>query len=132
MSDIEKVITIALNEEGYLEKKNKNNLDNKTINAGSNNYTKYWADMAPSYQGQPWCACFVNWCFKHAYGETEAKNLLCTKGAWSYYTPTSAQYFKNMHQWFTTPQRGDVIFFKNSQMEITFIVKSPHIFSKIY
>ena len=115
MSDIEKVITIALNEEGYLEKKNKNNLDNKTINAGSNNYTKYWADMAPSYQGQPWCACFVNWCFKHAYGETEAKNLLCTKGAWSYYTPTSAQYFKNMHQWFTTPQRGDVIFFKNSQ-----------------
>ena len=115
MSDIEKVITIALNEEGYLEKNNKNNLDNKTINAGSNNYTKYWADMAPSYQGQPWCACFVNWCFKHAYGETEAKNLLCTKGAWSYYTPTSAQYFKNMHQWFTTPQRGDVIFFKNSQ-----------------
>ena len=115
MSDIEKVITIALNEEGYLEKKNKNNLNNKTINAGSNNYTKYWADMAPSYAGQPWCACFVNWCFKHAYGETEAKNLLCTKGAWSYYTPTSAQYFKNMHQWFTTPQRGDVIFFKNSQ-----------------
>lgn len=115
MSDIEKVITTALNEEGYLEKKNKNNLDSKTINAGSNNYTKYWADMAPSYQGQPWCACFVNWCFKHAYGETEAKNLLCTKGAWSYYTPTSAQYFKNMHQWFTIPQRGDVIFFKNSQ-----------------
>ena len=112
---MEKVISIALAEEGYLEKKNKNNLDNKTINAGSNNYTKYWADMAPSYQGQPWCACFVNWCFKHAYGETEAKNLLCTKGAWSYYTPTSAQYFKNMHQWFTTPQRGDVIFFKNSQ-----------------
>ena len=115
MSNIEKVIAIALNEEGYLEKKNKNNLDSKTINAGSNNYTKYWADMAPSYQGQPWCACFVNWCFKHAYGETEAKNLLCTKGAWSYYTPTSAQYFKNMYQWFTTPQRGDVIFFKNSQ-----------------
>ena len=112
---MEKVISIALAEEGYLEKKNKNNLDNKTINAGSNNYTKYWADMAPSYQGQPWCACFVNWCFKHAYGEIEAKNLLCTKGAWSYYTPTSAQYFKNMHQWFTTPQRGDVIFFKNSQ-----------------
>lgn len=112
---MEKVISIALAEEGYLEKKNKNNLDSKITNAGSNNYTKYWADMAPSYQGQPWCACFVNWCFKHAYGETEAKNLLCTKGAWSYYTPTSAQYFKNMHRWFTTPQRGDVIFFKNSQ-----------------
>lgn len=112
---MEKVISIALAEEGYLEKKNKNNLDSKTTNAGSNNYTKYWADMAPSYQGQPWCGCFVIWCFKHAYGETEAKKLLCTKGAWSYYTPTSAQYFKNMHQWFTTPQRGDVIFFKNSQ-----------------
>lgn len=109
-----KVITVANNEVGYLEKKTKNNLDSKTTNAGSNNYTKYWADMAPSYQGQPWCACFVNWCFKHAYGEAEAKNLLCTKGAWSYYTPTSAQYFKNKGQWYKDPIPGDVIFFKNS------------------
>ena len=54
MANMEDMIRVALAEEGYLEKKNKNNLNNKTINAGSNNYTKYWADMAPSYKGQPW------------------------------------------------------------------------------
>ena len=85
-------------------------LESKTANAGSNNYTKFGRDMGCN--GQPWCDAFVDWCFKKAYGTAEAKALL---GGWSNYTPTSAQYFKNMHQWFTTPQRGDVIFFKNSQ-----------------
>jgi len=40
--------------------------------------------------------------------------MLCTNGAWSYYTPTSAQYFKNAGRWYTTPKAGDVIYFKNS------------------
>lgn len=53
---IEKVILIAKNEIGYLEKKSNSQLDSKTANAGSNNYTKYWRDIKPSYQGQPWCA----------------------------------------------------------------------------
>ena len=38
---IEKVILIAKNEIGYLEKKSNSQLDSKTANAGSNNYTKY-------------------------------------------------------------------------------------------
>ena len=49
---IEKVILIAKNEIGYLEKKSNSQLDSKTANAGSNNYTKYWRDIKPSYQGQ--------------------------------------------------------------------------------
>ena len=40
-----KVINIALAEVGYLEKKSNASLDNKTANAGSNNYTKYGRDM---------------------------------------------------------------------------------------
>lgn len=116
MTDIEKVIDFASKEVGYLEKKNKSQLDNKTANAGSNNYTKYWQDMSASLQGQPWCACFVCYCFKKVFGEQKGKELLCaTKGGWSYYTPTAAQYFKNKNQWHTkNPQAGDVIFFKNS------------------
>ena len=110
MANMEDMIKVALAEEGYLEKRTNDMLESKTANAGSNNYTKFGRDMGCN--GQPWCDAFVDWCFKKAYGTAEAKALL---GGWSNYTPTSAQYFKNMHQWFTIPQRGDVIFFKNSQ-----------------
>ena len=63
MSAIDKLIQIANAEVGYLEKSSNSQLDSKTANAGTANYTKYWRDIKPEYQGQPWCACFVTWCF---------------------------------------------------------------------
>ena len=56
---IDKVISLAKAEVGYLEKASNSNLESKTANAGYNNYTKYCRDIKPDYQGQPWCACFV-------------------------------------------------------------------------
>lgn len=115
MSTPSEVIKVAQAENGYLEKKSDSQLDDKTANAGSGNYTRYWKLMKPSYQGQPWCQCFCNFCFVRAFGEKEAKRLLCTTGDWSYYTPTSAQYFKDKKQWYTSnPQPGDLIYFKNT------------------
>ena len=113
--DIQKVINIAKAEVGYLEKKSNSKLDDKTANAGTANYTKYWRDLASGMQGQPWCNCFIIWCFLKAYGKAVAKKLLCTDGGWSYYTPTSAGYFKTKRQWYTSkPQVGDIIYFKNA------------------
>lgn len=110
----DKVIQIAESEVGYLEKKSGKSLDSKTANAGSGNYTKYWRDMEPSLQAQAWCDCFVSWCFKQAYGAEEANRLLYG-GLRSYYTPTSAQYYKNKKQWHTkNPKPGDQIFFQNT------------------
>ena len=45
MYDVNKVINIASNEVGYLEKKSNYRLDSKTANAGYNNYTKYTRDV---------------------------------------------------------------------------------------
>ena len=45
---INAVIGIAEEEIGYLEKRSNSQLDSKTANAGSGNYTKYWRDIAPS------------------------------------------------------------------------------------
>ena len=107
---ISKVIQIAEAEIGYLEKKTNANLNDKTKNAGSANYTKYGAyfGMNPAQ----WCDLFVDWCFCMAYGKEVAKKLL---GGFSAYTPTSAQYFKNMNCWYTNnPKIGDIIFYKNS------------------
>lgn len=103
------VIDIAMAEVGYLEKKTNSNLDDKTANAGANNYTKYGRDQGCN--GQPWCDAFVDWCFIKAYGRDNASNLL---GGFSNYTPTSASYFKKLNAFITkNPIPGDVIFFKN-------------------
>lgn len=102
---IEKVILIAKNEEGYLEKKSNSQLDSKTANAGSANFTKYWRDIEPSYQGQPWCAAFVSWCFMKAFGLEKAKKLL---KHWPYvYCPTLGNLFTRN----ANPKIGDIVIF---------------------
>ena len=112
MTAVEELIAIAEAEVGYLEKASNSQLDDKTANAGSNNYTKYARDLYPSLQGQAWCDMFVDWCFVQAFDNSPAKQLLC--GGFSAYTPTSAQYYKNKGQYYTSPQVGDQIFFKNT------------------
>lgn len=117
MSAIDKLIQIAKNEIGYLEKASNSQLDSKTANAGENNYTKYWRDVKPSYQGQPWCAGFVSWCFMKAFGQEKAKELL---KHWPYvYCPTLGNLFtKNAN-----PKIGDiVIFYRNGTFTHTGIV----------
>ena len=114
---MERVIKIATNEVGYVEKASKNDLYSTTGNPGSANYTKYAKDMSVYSagifaNGYAWCDTFVDWCFTKAYGSEKA--LLLIHG-WSAYTPTSAGYFKNHGQWHTTPKKGDVVFFKDSQ-----------------
>ena len=103
---INKLIEIANAEVGYLEKRSNAQLYDKTDNAGSDNYTKYWAEVKPSYQGQPWCAAFVTWCFVQAFGQEKAKLLL--KHYPYVYCPTMASLF-TLH---SNPKTGDIVIFK--------------------
>lgn len=107
MTEIEKIISVAEAEIGYLEKRSNNDLYDKTANAGSGNYTKYWAEIKPSYQGQPWCACFVTWCFVQAFGKDMAEKLL--KHYPYVYCPTMASLFALN----ANPKRGDIVIFKH-------------------
>lgn len=109
---VNKVLNVAKGEVGYLEKKSNKYLNDKTKNAGSNNYTKYGAYFGINGPDAYWCDMFVDWCMVQAYGRDVAKNLL---HGFSAYTPTSAQKFKDSDQWHKTPRIGDQIFFKNSQ-----------------
>ena len=105
---IHKVISIAQNEVGYLEKASNSGLDSKTGNAGSANYTKYWRDIKPSYQGEPWCACFVTWCLAQAFGKDKAAMLL---RHYPYvYCPTMESLFPLN----ANPKRGDIVIFKRN------------------
>lgn len=122
--DIQKVINIAENEVGYLEKVSNSQLDSKTANAGHNNYTKYARDLANvsffngRKQGVAWCATFTAWCYYKAYGKAAALALLCqpTKaannaGAACRY---ARSYFQAKGQFHNSPAPGDVVFFYSS------------------
>lgn len=104
----QRVLEIAAGEVGYLEKKSNSQLEDKTANAGTNNYTKYgaWYDGG-SLQANPWCDMFVSWCGKQA-GEGNAVGCFA-------YCPSHVNWFKNRGQWFgrgvKTPQMGDIVFF---------------------
>lgn len=123
------VIAVAQNELGYYEKATKANLDDKTANAGHNNWTKYARDFDEKYpnwyngkkNGYAWCDMFVDWCFLTAFGYEKALYLLCQPekscGAGCTY---SLQYYKAKGQFYTSnPKAGDQIFFGTSQSNST-------------
>ena len=114
---IDALIVTARAEVGYLEKKSNSQLDDKTANAGYNNYTKYWRDVYPQYQAQAWCAAFVSWCMMKTFGLDVAKKLL---KHWPYvYCPTLGNLFTK----YANPQRGDiVIFYRNGTFAHTGLV----------
>lgn len=119
--DKQKVIDIALAEVGYLEKASNAQLDSKTGNAGTKNYTKYSRDLTNMdfyngyKQGAEWCDIFVDWCMVQAYGMEAALTLS--------YQPTnnkknygagckySRDYYKANGRLFSDPQPGDQIFY---------------------
>ena len=126
MTPIEKaidcVVDIAENEIGYAEKATNSQLNDKTANPGSGNYTKYGAyfdSLRGEYEyyngkknGFDWCDQFVDWCFAQAFGIDEGRKVLyqpmrsCGAGcAWS------ADNFRSNNAWSNTPKRGCQIFF---------------------
>lgn len=113
---IEKVISIAKSEVGYLEKMSNSNLDDKTANAGYNNYTKYWRDIANwgfgNYQAQYWCAALIFWCFVKAFGKDKAKKLLLHAPYISCHT--AGNFFKQAGRLYAEPKIGDIVLFMKS------------------
>jgi hypothetical protein len=119
-----KVLAVAIAEIGYMEKASNSQLDDKTANAGSANYTKY-ADFfdreCPNWyngkkNGYAWCDMFVDYCFHMAFGHEKALSLLCQPekscGAGCTF---SAGYFRSHGQFYTSnPKPGDQIFFGSS------------------
>ena len=114
------VIDLAEQEVGYLEKASNANLDDKTANAGSGNYTKYARDLynAGYYNGNKngyaWCDVFVDWLFYKAFGKEVGQKLQCQTGDLGAGCKFSAQYYEKQGRLFKTPKIGDQIFFANN------------------
>lgn len=126
--DKNKVIALAESEVGYHEKASNAQLDDKTANSGSGNWTKYARDLDAlgnfyngKKNGYAWCDMFYDWLLVKCFGAEAAKKLLCqpdkSAGAGCYY---SALYYKQKGQFYTSnPQPGDQIFFTYKAGEVS-------------
>ena len=113
MALCDKVIDEAMKWLGYLEKKSNYQLESLTANAGYNNYTifcKWYEDWfnEKGFQPSAWCAEFVSTIIYKACGNKEVVKHFA-------YCPYGVNWFKQNGYWHTSqPQRGDVIFYKDS------------------
>lgn len=119
---IARVVEIAEGEIGYVEKATNSQLNDKTANPGSGNYTKYGAyfdSQRGEYEyyngrknGYDWCDQFVDWVFAQAFGIDAGRRVLyqpmASCGAGCVY---SAGYFRANNAWTNVPAAGRQIFF---------------------
>ena len=121
MTAVEKLLATARAEIGYLEKATNAQLDDKTANAGYNNWTKYARDLDKlgvynfPKNGYEWCDMFVDWCFIQTFGTELAWKMTgqAMKGLGAGCT-FSAQYYEKIGRFYKSgPQPGDQIFFSS-------------------
>ena len=120
------LVSIAEAEIGYHEKASNSNLDSKTANIGSKNYTKYGRDLykAGYYNGNKngydWCDQFVDWCFFQLCGSKDkAEYLECQTGNLGAGCGFSMKYYNAAGRLDKTPKVGDQIFFKYTDDDST-------------
>ena len=87
-----KTLATAASQIGYVER--------------GNNRTKYWTELAPRLQGQPWCGAFTHWVLKK--NGIDITKLGCSN---PYYTPTIVSWAKKTKRWTQTPKPGYLVLF---------------------
>lgn len=89
-------LSVAEREVGYVE--------GGGSDGRSGNITKFWAELDPGLQGQPWCACFVRWVCKHA-----GTPMLPISNP--YFCPTIVTYARQHGLWKSKGSPGDFALF---------------------
>lgn len=114
---VDEVLERAAAYVGYEEKKSNNNLEDFHANRGSNNYQKF-QPLANAGNGNEWCQFFIDGIFVEQTGSRKnAQLMLCMdtkESSMTGYTPQGKAYFVQAKRWYTTPQRGDIIYFYSS------------------
>ena len=122
---VKPIINWAENERNYTEKDSLTDLDDKTKNAGDDNYTKYSQEVdalgvfSAQVQGQPWCATWVTDGFINTYGVDKGLDMLCqpNKNSNAACCGDAAEYYQKAGRWYTSPQVGDQVFFKTTKYQ---------------
>lgn len=119
---VDKIITLARAEEGYIEKNSNANLDSKTANKGTNNYQKYSRDVNAvglmGCQGQPWCATINFYLDLTCFGKEIALKLwnMTEKNYCGYNCFATFNKFKSVGKTGKEPKVGALVIFTFSHM----------------
>lgn len=122
MSAVDKVVDLAISQIGYHEKASNSGLYGDGNN-GSGNWNKYAYEIDHNYpgyfngskNGYEWCTSFVTWCFLKNFGtETTHKMLYTPNNSMAAGCVYAVQYFKAAGAYYSTPQKGDQWFKKDS------------------
>ena len=122
MATLNDLIALAKSEEGYIEKASNANLDSKTANKGSNNYTKYSRDINNAglmgCQAQPWCSSHQFWLEMKTFGKEQAlKNWNMTANTYvGYNVFATYNKFKAAGKVGMTPKLGALVAFNYSHI----------------
>lgn len=122
MGTVKGLIARAYAELDYFEKASNSNLDSKTANKGTKNYTKYSRDIDKvglmGCQGQAWCATFQFWLDVEEFGlETALKHWNMTKKSYvGYNCFETYDAFKAAGKTSKTPKLGCLVIFTTSHM----------------
>lgn len=105
----DQIVMVAKEEIGYLEKESEAQLDDKTANAGHNNYTKYGKWFG--WNGVAWCHIFVSWVAEKAgCASVVPKTAGCYTGRdWF---SAHGQFIKRGED---VPQVGDIVYFSTQK-----------------
>jgi len=114
---VERLLAAARAETGYLGKATNSQLDSKTANPGSNNYTKYARDLDAlgvyngRKNGYAWCDMFVDWCFIQTFGLAQGMAMTFQPmGGYGAGCTNSAAYYRQKGRFYKDkPQPGDQI-----------------------
>lgn len=143
MSAIEKVLALAEEWVGYLEKSasaykiNPTIVYDKKLGAGKDNYTMVWQDIRPSFQGQAWCQGFIYWLFFKAFGADMAQKMLYLDD-WNSYEPWTnfacyswAKNFENHGVRYQSSKAkvGDIIYFTKSHTGIVYKIADGYVYT---
>lgn len=119
---LNKVIALAKQEVGYLEKASNAQLDSKTGNAGTANYTKYARDIDAvegllngKKQGYAWCTIFFLWLLLQVYGEKAIRRLCyLPERSLAAGCKFAVSYYQAAGHYGSEPRVGAQIFFSDS------------------
>lgn len=121
MTAIERVVARARGELGYIEKASRKDLDDKTANAGSRNFTKYARDLDElgiyngKKNGYDWCDVFADWCYIMEFGKDDGLKVICQpEKSYGAGVNSSAGYYKKQKRLDKNPAVGDQVYFIGS------------------
>lgn len=121
MGSLNGLLKRAESEIGYIEKASASNLDSKTGNKGTANYTKYARDInnlgLMGCQAQPWCATFQFWLEVQEFGLTTAlQHFHMTKSSYVGYNVFSTKAAFPTSKRSKKPQVGALVVFTHSHI----------------